>query len=41
LRDPSWEPIADIQQLLGCEVEVWPEGIHTVRAVVRKFGSGV
>jgi hypothetical protein len=38
-RDPSWEPIADIEQLLGCEVELWPEGSYTARAVAGERGQ--
>lgn len=37
-RDPSWEPIADIEQLLGCDVEVWQEGSYTARAVAGEHG---
>jgi hypothetical protein len=37
-RDPSWEPIADIEQLVGCEVETWDEGTYTARAVAGEQG---
>jgi hypothetical protein len=32
-RDPRWEPIDDIEELLGCEVAVWWPGRYTARAV--------
>src|SRR5208282_4023463 len=32
-RDPSWEPIADIEQLIGCDVQVWKAGTCTAYAV--------
>lgn len=32
-RNPSWEPIADIEQYLDCEVRLWPPGEYTARAV--------
>jgi hypothetical protein len=38
-RDPSWEPVADIDRLLGCKVEIWPEGIYTARAVAGEHGQ--
>src|ERR1700683_5485743 len=38
-RDPSWESIADIEQLLGCEVNVWRQGDYTARAVAGEQGQ--
>jgi hypothetical protein len=38
-RDPSWEEIADIEQLLGCEVKIWPVGAYTARAVAGDRGD--
>jgi len=38
-RDPSWEKITDIEQLLGCEVKTWPEGAYTARAVAGDQGN--
>jgi hypothetical protein len=38
-RDPSWEPVADIERLLGCEVEVWEPGSYTARAVAGEQGQ--
>jgi hypothetical protein len=32
-RDPRWEPIDDIEELLGCQVAVWWPGRYTSRAV--------
>jgi len=39
-RDPRWEPIDDIEQLLGCEVAVWWPGRYTARAVAGRLLSG-
>src|ERR1700683_161789 len=38
-RDPSWESIADSEQLLGCEVNVWRQGDYTARAVAGEQGQ--
>jgi hypothetical protein len=38
-RSPSWEPIADIEELLGCSVTVWPVGGYTARAVAGDRGA--
>ncbi len=38
-RDPRWEPIDDIEQLLGCEVAVWWPGRYTARAVAGRLRS--
>ncbi len=38
-RDPRWEEIPDITQLVGCGVEVWPPGEYTTRAVAGKEGQ--
>jgi hypothetical protein len=38
-RDPSWQSIADIEQLLGCEVKVWRNGGYTARAVAGEQGQ--
>jgi len=32
-RDPSWELIADIEQLIGSDVQVWKAGTYTAYAV--------
>jgi hypothetical protein len=36
-RDPRWEPIDDIEELLGCQVEVWWPGRYTARAVAGRL----
>jgi hypothetical protein len=36
-RDPRWEPIDDIEELLGCEVAVWWPGRYTSRAVAGRL----
>ncbi len=38
-RDPSWTNIADIEQLVGCEVRIWPAGEYTARAVADEQGQ--
>ncbi len=38
-RDPSWTKIADIEQILGCEVRIWPAGEYTARAVAGEQGQ--
>lgn len=38
-RDPRWEPIEDIQQLVGCEVQTWPEDQYTARSVAGEQGE--
>jgi hypothetical protein len=38
-RDPRWEPIDDIEELLGCEVAVWWPGRYTARAVAGHLRS--
>ncbi len=38
-RDPSWTEIDDIEQLLGCEVRIWPAGEYTARAVAGEQGQ--
>jgi hypothetical protein len=32
-RDPSWEPVADIEQFIGCDVQLWKAGTYTAYAV--------
>jgi hypothetical protein len=36
-RDPRWEPIDDIEELLGCQVAVWWPGCYTSRAVAGRL----
>ncbi len=38
-RDPRWEPIDDIEELLGCQVAVWWPGRYTARAVAGRLLS--
>jgi hypothetical protein len=38
-RDPSWEQITDIEQVLGCEVKVWQDGNYTAHAVGGEQGQ--
>jgi len=38
-RDPSWEPIADIEQLIGREVQLWKNGTYTAHAVAGEPGQ--
>ncbi len=38
-RDPRWEPVGDIRELLGCKVGVWPPGNYTARAVAGEQGE--
>jgi hypothetical protein len=38
-RDPTWEPITDIELVVGCEVEVWAEGSYNARAVAGEPGQ--
>ncbi len=38
-RDPSWEPIADIEQFIGCDVQVWKDGNYTASAVAGAHGQ--
>jgi hypothetical protein len=38
-RDPDWEPVANIEQLVGCEVEVWEPSSYTARAVAGEQGQ--
>lgn len=38
-RDPSWTKVADIEQLLGCEVRLWPAGEYIARAVAGEQGQ--
>ena len=38
-RDPRWEPIADIEQFIGCDVQLWKEGTYTARAVAGEQGQ--
>jgi len=40
-RDPSWAKIADIDQLVGCEVRIWPAGEYTARAVAGEQGQQI
>jgi hypothetical protein len=38
-RSPRWEPVADIEELVGCEVRVWPTGRYTAQAVAGDEGE--
>ncbi len=38
-REPRWEPIHDIQSLIGCEVQTWPEEQYTVHTVAGEQGE--
>jgi len=38
-RDPSWEPIADVEQFVGCDVQIWEDGTYTARAVAGEQGQ--
>jgi hypothetical protein len=38
-RDPRWEPIRDIEELLDCEVKAWRPGNYTDRAVAGEQGE--
>jgi hypothetical protein len=38
-RDPHWEPIERIEELLGCEVAIWSPGSYTARAVAGEEGE--
>lgn len=38
-REPRWEPIEDIEELLGCTVAVWAPGRYTAGAVGGEAGE--
>jgi hypothetical protein len=38
-RHPHWEPIDDVEELLGCKVAVWQPGRYTARAVAGEQGE--
>jgi hypothetical protein len=38
-RDPRWEPIERIDELVGCEITVWPSGSYTARAMAGEQGE--
>jgi hypothetical protein len=38
-RGPRWEPLDDIEGLVGCEVAVWEPGTYTARAVAGEPGE--
>ncbi len=38
-RDPSWEPVADIERLVGSKVRIWVKGSYTARAVAGTEGQ--
>lgn len=38
-RNPRWQPIHDIENLLGCEVTTWPSGTYTAKAVGGEQGE--
>jgi hypothetical protein len=38
-RHPCWEPIDDVEELLGCEVTAWERGLYTARAIAGEQGE--
>ena len=38
-RHPRWEPIDDVEQLVGCEVTAWQRGLYTARAIAGEPGE--
>jgi hypothetical protein len=38
-RHPYWEPIDDIEHLVGCKVAVWTPGTYTARAIAGEQGE--
>jgi hypothetical protein len=38
-RHPYWEPIDDVEELLGCKVTAWKRGLYTARAVAGEQGE--
>lgn len=38
-RHPRWDPIDNIEQLVGCKVAVWTPGRYTARAVAGEQGE--
>lgn len=40
-RDPRWYQLDDPAKLVGCEVQTWPRGEYTVRALFGREGEAV
>jgi len=38
-RHPYWEPIDDVEELLGCKVTAWERGLYTARAIAGEQGE--
>ncbi len=38
-RHPYWEPIDDVEHLVGCKVDVWTPGTYTARAIAGEQGE--
>jgi hypothetical protein len=38
-RHPYWEPIDNVEELLGCKVTAWERGLYTARAVAGEQGE--
>jgi len=38
-RHPRWEPIDDVEELLGCKVTAWERGLYTARAIAGEQGE--
>jgi hypothetical protein len=38
-REPRWEPIDDIHELVGCEVQTWPKDQYTAHTVAGEPGE--
>jgi hypothetical protein len=38
-RDPKWEPIQDIDQQLGCHLQIWPRDQYTAHTLAGEQGE--
>jgi hypothetical protein len=38
-RHPRWDPIDDVEQLVGCKVTTWRPGLYTARAIAGEQGE--
>ena|SRR5271154_1051552 len=38
-RHPRWEPIDNVEELLGCKVTAWERGLYTARAIAGEQGE--
>jgi hypothetical protein len=38
-RHPCWEPIDDVEHLVGCKVTAWERGLYTARAIAGEHGE--